>query len=152
MAQLLPLSLRLSAEPLQPSLSLLLHLGGLYLLSHCFSHYLSHLTIVNSRNTDQPVNQRFTLMLRFLQQQKPCSVNITADPTSVHLPIRPSTLPLLTNKIFSSKICCLALAEKIWEVFHGHKPHTQLCCLTHKCIFLTNGLPFKRKQTGFTMV
>lgn len=27
------------------------------------------------------------------------------------------------------KISCLILGEKFWQVFHGHKPHSQLWCL-----------------------
>ena len=42
-------------------------------------------------------------------------------------------------------ISCLALAEKIWQIFHGRNPHTQLCCSSHKCMFLTNGAPFERE-------
>lgn len=37
-----------------------------------------------------------------------------------------------------SRISCLVLVEKIWEVFHGCSPHAQLCCSTHDSIFLTN--------------
>ena len=44
----------------------------------------------------------------------------------------------------NSKISCLALAEKIWQIFHGRNPHTQLCCSSHKCMFLTNVAPFKK--------
>ena len=45
----------------------------------------------------------------------------------------------------NGRISCLALAEKIWQIFHGCNPHTQLCCSSHKCMFLTNVAPFKRE-------
>ena len=37
------------------------------------------------------------------------------------------------------------MAEKIWQIFHGHHPHTQRCCSSHKCMFLTNQAPFERE-------
>ena len=49
------------------------------------------------------------------------------------------------NKQVNGRISCLALAEKIWQIFHGCNPHTQLCCSSHKCMFLTNGAPFERE-------
>ena len=45
----------------------------------------------------------------------------------------------------NGRTSCLALAEKIWQIFHGRNPHTQLCCSSHKCMFLTNVAPFKRE-------
>ena len=45
----------------------------------------------------------------------------------------------------NGRISCLASAEKIWQIFHGRNPHTQLCCSSHKCMFLTNVAPFKRE-------
>ena len=51
---------------------------------------------------------------------------------------------LKTRVNSNSKISCLALTEKIWQIFHGHNPHTQLCCSSHKCMFLTNVAPFKK--------
>lgn len=30
----------------------------------------------------------------------------------------------------SSRVSCLSLEEKIWQVLHG-SPHTQLCCSSH---------------------
>ena len=41
---------------------------------------------------------------------------------------------------------CLALAEKIWKIFHGHKPHARLCRSVHKCVFPTNVAPIKRRN------
>ena len=38
---------------------------------------------------------------------------------------------------------CLTLAEKIWHIFLGHNLHNQLCCSSHKCMFLTHVVPFK---------
>lgn len=29
-----------------------------------------------------------------------------------------------------SRISCLALPEKIWQIFNGRNPHTPLCCST----------------------
>ena len=52
---------------------------------------------------------------------------------------------LKTRVNSNSKISCLALAEKIWQFFHWHNPHTQLCFSSHKCMFLTNVAPFKRE-------
>lgn len=48
-----------------------------------------------------------------------------------------------------STISCLALAEKVWQVFHGHNPHSQLCCSTHKCILLTNVVTFSGSKQAF---
>ena len=45
----------------------------------------------------------------------------------------------------SSGTNCFALAEKLWQVFNGRSPHTQLCCSSHKCILLTNVAPFKKE-------
>lgn len=52
---------------------------------------------------------------------------------------------LKTRVSSCSRISCLALAEKIWEIFHGHNPHTQLCYSSHKCMFITSVTPFKRE-------
>ena len=52
---------------------------------------------------------------------------------------------LKTSVNSNSKITCLAMAEKIWQIFHGRNPHTQRCCSSHKCMFLTNGAPFERE-------
>ena len=52
---------------------------------------------------------------------------------------------LKTRVNSNSKITCLAMAEKIWQIFHGRNPHTQRCCSSHKCMFLTNGAPFERE-------
>ena len=46
---------------------------------------------------------------------------------------------LKTSVNSNSKITCLAMAEKIWQIFHGRNPHTHRCCSSHKCMFLTNG-------------
>ena len=50
---------------------------------------------------------------------------------------------LKTRDNSNSKISCLALAEKFYQIFHGCNPHTHLCCSSHKCMFLTNVAPFK---------
>ena len=55
-----------------------------------------------------------------------------------------SSNPPYTKRV-NGRISCLALAEKIWQIFHGRNPHTQLCCSSHKCMFLTNGAPFERE-------
>ena len=47
--------------------------------------------------------------------------------------------------MWAGRIGCLGLAEKIWHIFQGRNPHTQLCCSSHKCLFLTNGAPFERE-------
>ena len=52
---------------------------------------------------------------------------------------------LKTSVNSNSKITCLAMAEKIWQIFHGRNPHTQCCCSSHKYMFLKNGEPFERK-------
>ena len=54
-------------------------------------------------------------------------------------------LKLKTRVNSNSKISRLALAQKIWHIFHGRNLHTQLCCSSHKCMFLTNVAPFKRE-------
>src|SRR4029434_7703705 len=35
---------------------------------------------------------------------------------------------------------------QIWQILLGHYPHKQLCCSSHKCMFLTNVAPFKREM------
>ena len=52
---------------------------------------------------------------------------------------------LKTRVNSNSKITCLAMAEKIWHIFHGRNPHTQRCCSSHNCMFLTYGAPFERE-------
>ena len=34
---------------------------------------------------------------------------------------------------------------EFWHILLGRYPHTQLCCSSHKCMFLTNVAPFKRE-------
>ena len=55
-----------------------------------------------------------------------------------------SSNPPNTEQV-NGRISCLALAEKIWQIFHGRNPHTQLCCSSHKCMFLTTGAAFERE-------
>ena len=50
---------------------------------------------------------------------------------------------LKTSVNTNSKITCLA--EKFGQIFHGRNPHTQCCCSSHKCMFLTNGAPLERE-------
>ena len=59
---------------------------------------------------------------------------------------------LKTGVDSNSKITCLAMAEKIWQIFHGRNPHTQRCCSSHKCMFLTNGAPFERELNRLSTV
>ena len=59
---------------------------------------------------------------------------------------------LKTSVNSNSKITCLAMAEKIWLIFHGRNPHTQRCCSSHKCRFLTNGAPFEREVNAKSIV
>src|SRR4029434_9085032 len=42
------------------------------------------------------------------------------------------------NKLFS-------VGREIWHILLRRYPHTQLCCSSHKCMFLTNVAPFKRE-------
>src|SRR4029434_3508442 len=42
------------------------------------------------------------------------------------------------NKLFS-------VGREFWQILLGRYPHKQLCCSSHKCMFLTNVAPFKRK-------
>lgn len=44
------------------------------------------------------------------------------------------------------------ILEKIWQVFHGHSPHSQLCCSTCKFILLIFVALCKGKLTGFPTV
>ena len=50
-------------------------------------------------------------------------------------------LPIHQTRV-NSRINCLA--EKNWQFFLRCNPHTQLCCSSHKCMFLTDGAPFKK--------
>ena len=59
--------------------------------------------------------------------------------------LKTSIFQSIHTKRVNGRISCLALAEKIWQIFHGRNPHTQLCCSSHKCMFLTNGAPFERE-------
>ena len=52
---------------------------------------------------------------------------------------------LKTSVNSNSKITCLAMAENIWQIFHGRNPHTQHFCSSQKCMFLTNRAPFERE-------
>src|SRR4029434_2546274 len=42
------------------------------------------------------------------------------------------------NKLFS-------VDREFWQILLGRYPHKQLCCSSHKCMFLTNVAPFKRE-------
>src|SRR4029434_5736812 len=42
------------------------------------------------------------------------------------------------NKLFS-------IGREFWQILLERYPHKQLCCSSHKCIFLTNVAPFKRE-------
>src|SRR4029434_1903309 len=42
------------------------------------------------------------------------------------------------NKLFS-------IGREFWQILLGRHPHKQLCCSSHKCMFLTNVAPFKRE-------
>ena len=44
-----------------------------------------------------------------------------------------------------TKRSCLALLVKVCQIFHGYSPHPELCCSSHKCMFLTNVASLKRK-------
>src|SRR4029434_5433647 len=34
---------------------------------------------------------------------------------------------------------------EFWQILLGRYPQTQMCCSSHKCMFLTNVAPFKRE-------
>lgn len=61
-------------------------------------------------------------------------------------------LEAISDKPRSVRVSVVVLKERPDLFFHGRNPQTQLCCSTHKCVFLTDAAPFKAKQTGFPMV
>ena len=51
---------------------------------------------------------------------------------------------LVTIKQQQAESMATAAVTKICHILHEHNPHSELCCSFHKCMFLTNGAPFKR--------